>query len=283
MAVKKQGYYKITEICDWSNTDYDYCLKSNRYKGYLDSETSANNKLYADYETTKDNTSPLKDSVIIYVGELDDMAFPYTLGCEYFTAQNGTVKYTTKSTQNVLVQKRDENGSLLYYVSGTEGDTTTEKYDTQGNRRNAVPAQLSDFRIQDTVTVDGTEKILFFDAAHTEPVWKYVDGLEDSAYEQENTGTEENPSMSVKKYPVYDDKGNLINNITRRKLSDSTQEENYRHDRDTLVFTNTVYTLNTADSANRPMASFSNVESEYALLSSNSWAENRIKVSDENS
>lgn len=290
IAVKKQGYYKITEIVNWSNTDYDYCLKSNRYKGYLDTEADAQNTLYADYETTHATgygaeKGQLERSVVIYVGELDDQTYPYTLGCGFFEDTTGTVKYVTSSAQDVYVQKRDANGSLLYYVTGSSGEETTEKYDAEGDRRIAVPAPDSQFRIHETATVDGVEKMLYFDTAHTQPVYQYVSGLSDDVFETESyedtvLDGEGNPTTTTKQriaeYTVYDSEGREVESIKKRKLTVVADiESNYAHTSN--VWTDTVYTINSVSNVLRPMASFSNVESEYALLSSNAWADNVIK------
>lgn len=290
IAVKKQGYYKITEIVNWSNTDYDYCLKSNRYKGYLDTETDAQNALYADYKTTHAtgydaDKGQLERSVVIYVGELDNQTYHYTLGCEFFEDATGTVKYVTSETRDVLVQKRDDKGSLLYYETGSSGEETTEKYGANGNRRIAVPAPDSQFRIHETATVDGVETMLYFDDAQTQPVYQYVSGLneEDYIHEQQVDGENnpvvdefDNPVMQIAEYTVYDSEGNEVDGVKKCKLTASADiESNYTHTSN--VWTDTVYTINSVSDALRPMASFSNVESEYALLSSNAWADNVIK------
>lgn len=340
IAVKKQGYYKITEIVNWSNTDYDYCLQSNRYKGYLDEVNGAKNRLFFDYATTHaegydSNNGVLDRSVIIYVGELDDQVNPYTLGAEFFEDATGTVKYVTSSAQDVYVQKRDANGSLLYYVTGTDGNMTTEKYydrtpvmdgtvqqkDANGNllyyvsgttgetttesyvRREPVIAPMSDFRVPDTVNVGETTKQLYFkegegDSAIYIPVYQYALALTDDAFVLETYDTdqqavdelgnpvvngENNPvyvtAQRKKEFQVYDSEGKELEGVKKHKLTAEAAlvEDNYTHTIASNIWNDTVYTLNKTDNVLRPMASFSNVESEYALLSSNAWADNVIK------
>ena len=304
IAVKKQGFYRITEIADWSSTDYDYCLKSNRYKGYLNTEENAKNKLFADYETTHTEgytaeNGMLERSVIIYAGALEDKTYPYTLGCEFFENGAGTVKYIQQKTQKnaenedepvmQYVQKRDENGNLLYYQSGDSGTETTVKYDDNGNRRKPVEAPLSQFRIQETVTINNEEKLLYFknDSDELIPVYQYEDNLSDNKlvqeeYEEPVLDEEGNPVTETKTrkeaFSVYDKDKNLIT-IDGREFYQLTNEEinneaNYKHNNNQFGY---LYETVSVEGQPRPMASFSNVESEYALLSSNAWAENKIK------
>lgn len=275
LAVQKQGYYRITEICDWSNTDYDYCLRSNRYKGYLDTAAAAQNRLFFDYQTTHAEGYPaangvLDRAVVIYVGALADQVYPYTLGCESFADTKGTVSYVTAAAQDVPVQARDASGSLLYYVTGTEGNTTTEKYDAAGSRRSPVPAQ---FRVQEQS--GGT--LLYFknsDESLT-PVYQYAEGLDMSKFETEEAEDSEGNTVTQKKgFPVYDGSGAEVAGVLCHRLLDENEEASYKHI--TKTWSSTVYTLQETETVLRPTASFSNVESEYALLSSNAWADNRI-------
>lgn len=314
LAVHKRGFYKVTEITEWSSTDYDYCPSYNRYKGYFDSTYTgdqhlitvngiqttpydyASNLLFADYATTHTPdydaaNGTLERSVVIFVGALSDQSGPYTLGCEYFEQTQDSVPYIMTEKADQPIQQRDANGSLLYYLSGTAGQTTTEKYNEDGTRRMPVPAPDSDFRQQDTVIVNNTPTPLYFDAAHTQPVYAYaVDPTQHLAsfitHRETVTEGEGASSTTVEQevltaFPVYDGNGSLIAGASAYRLKDEwlSDESLYAHT-DHVWSEETVHRYR-AEEVLRPLASFSNVENEYAFLSANAWADNLIVKSSE--
>lgn len=282
IAVAKQGFYRITEVTDWSGTDYDYCLLSNRYKGYLDSEEAAKSRLFADCTTNPE----LTHSVVIRVGALADTSqTPYTLGCEFFgeASEQGTMRYVKQVLDEngvpvvQYVQKRSANGDLLYYVTGQSGETTVQKYAEDGTRRSPVIAPLRDFREQECLTLgDGTEVPLYYDAEHTQPIFRLVtDGT--APFETEESVDGEGETQTVPKLytTVYDENGTahtVAPGYYKLAAEHEDNEAYYTHSDNQFGL---VYETVETEDVLRPMASFSNVESEYAFLSSGAWAENR--------
>ena len=291
LAVERHGFYKVTEIADWSNTDYDYCTGSNRYKGYFDcTYTGENhiitvngqnttpydflkNKLFADYETTHESDydtsrGVLENSVIVCLGTSGDQSGPYTLGCEYFEEEYANVPYIMMETEEQWIQRRDEYGTPLYYDGN--GNPSTEKYNADGTRREPVPAPESDFRIQQKEN----DIPLYFDTNGNEPVWLYAVTPDDDTDKFILTDGGEPATFSV-----YDIHGQEISNIFAFKLIDENDESLYRHS--SHVWSYEKINRYRAENVLRPLASFSNVENEYALLSSNAWADNVISTNNE--
>ena len=109
-------------------------------------------------------------------------------------------------------------------------------------------------------------------------MYQYSDGA--VLKQTEVTQGEETATVN-EEFDVYDSAGNQIMGVKRYKLADESEENNYKHTSN--IWDTTAYALITESSALRPMASFSNAESEYALLSSNAWADNKIKRYNNNS
>ena len=55
LAIKRRGFYKVTEVADWSKADYDYWTGSNRYKGYFDCTYTGENHIIT---VNNENTTP---------------------------------------------------------------------------------------------------------------------------------------------------------------------------------------------------------------------------------
>ena len=285
VAIKRRGFYKVTEIAEWSNADYDYCTGSNRYKGYFDcTYTGENhiitvgneqttpydflkNKLFADYATTHEpdydtSRGVLENSVIICLGTSGDLSGPYTLGCEHFEQEQGNVPYIMIESTEQWIQRRDGNGTPLYYDGN--GNISTDKYNSDGTRREPVPAPESDFRIQQTKN----DIPLYFDTNGNEPVWKYVE-LSD-----ENKDNFILENGEPQEFTVYDVHGQEIPDIKSYRLTNENNEALYLHT--SHVWSYEKINHYRAENVFCPLASFSNVENEYALLSSAAWADNII-------
>ena len=291
IAVKKQGFYRISEVTEWSNTDYDYCTGSNRYKGYLDKtfqsemwgdpEESkyniARNKLFADYETTHEtgydsSDGVLEHGVIIFVGMTEDKSSLNTLSCDSFDEERATVFFNCSESGDQFIQKRDENGSLLYYVSGSSGEVTDEKYNSDGTVREGVLAPLSEFRIQKKTSGE-SGKLLYYDNGQAEPVYEYAvtpEGENLAKFEL----SDENTPVS---FPVYNENGEQVEGITAYRLKPEYRADETLYAHTSQVWRSERVTTYSYQNALRPTASFSNVESEFAILSDNAWADNILK------
>ena len=291
LVVKKQGFYRITETAQWSGAIFDFCTGSNLYKGYLDhtfgSETfdGAKNRLYADYMTTHeagyDSTKGvLERSVILLAGEHNDKTGLNTLGCSVFGDEaKSSVSYFILEEHEQFIQQRNENGDLLYYENGSQGAVTTEKYSIDGSRREPVPAPLEEFRIQRTVTAGSQTSGLYFDAERTMPVYEYAVDPENAPdwFETVTTGTGEDAHMEIAKFDVYNDRGVLVQNIKCAKPNSENinNEDIYSHS--SRIWSRYKAVSHVDENVMRPMASFSNVESEFAFLNSAACVENTLK------
>ena len=216
---------------------------------------------------TNSNRGVLENSVIVSLGSSGNLDGPYTLGCERFESEHGNVPYIMIETAEQCIQKRDEYGTPLYYDDND--NPSTDKYNADGTRREPVPASERDLRIQQTKN----NIPLYFDTNGSEPVWQYM-VTPDENKDKFILTDEEEPET----FPVYDIQGHEIPNVSALKLKPENVDNESLYSHTSHVWSYEKINRYRAENVLRPLASFSNVENEYALLSSNAWADNIIST-----